>query len=170
MKTRRARPEDAEAIALLIEHYAAEGLLLGRAREEIRAGIDRFLVAREGTRIAGCVALESYGPRLAEIRSIAVDPASRGRGRGEQLLRAAMAEARRRGYERVFAMTHAREFFLRYGFRPVARETIPEKIERDCSHCPRAKGCRLEAVTVAVAGRGEGLPAPETEAVSPFAS
>lgn len=170
MRTRRARPEDAEAIALLIEHYAAEGLLLARSREEIRAGVGRFLVVCEGSKIAGCVALENYGPRLAEIRSIAVDPALRGRGLGAQLLRAAMTEARRRGYARVFAMTRARGFFLRSGFRPTERETIPEKIERDCLHCPHAEGCRLMTVAATVFARGESLPVSIEEEVSLVAS
>jgi N-acetylglutamate synthase-like GNAT family acetyltransferase len=170
MSTRRARPEDVEAIARLIGHYAGEGLLLARSKEEIRAGIDRFLVALDGSKIAGCVALESYGPRLAEIRSIAVDRSAQGRGLGAQLLRAAMAEGRRLGYARVFAMTRARGFFLRYRFQPVEREAIPEKIERDCSRCPRAASCRLMAVTATVVPSGESLPVPVEEVASPVAS
>ncbi len=147
MTIREARSEDVGAIARLIEHYASEGLLLARSHEEIRAGIGRFLVAQDEEKIEGCVALESYGHELAEIRSVAVDPAARGRGVGRQLLLAAAAEAKRRGYRRVFAMTDARGFFQRHGFEPVERGTLPEKLERDCAHCSRAKECRLTAVS-----------------------
>lgn len=157
MSTRRALTQDVEAIARLIGHYAGEGLLLARSREEIRAGIDRFLVALEGRKIAGCVALESYGRELAEIRSVAVEPTARGRGLGEELLRAAMAEARRRGYARVFAMTRAQEFFLRHGFQAVERQELPEKNERDCVRCPHAAHCRLVAVSATIGGRAEDL-------------
>ena len=158
MRTRRARPEDLEAIGRLIEHYAAEGLLLARSREEIRAGLDRFLVLLDDKKITGCVALESYGPDFAEIRSIAIDPAAQGKGHGARLLRAAMREARRRGYARVFAVTHAVEFFLRHGFEPVDRRSLSEKIERDCSRCPQAPGCRLVGVVATVAVRPMILP------------
>lgn len=170
MKTRRARMGDVEAIAVLIEHYAAEGLLLARSREEIRAGLDRFLVVIDGGEVAGCVALEGYGADLAEIRSIAVDPAVHGKGLGARLLRAAMEKARRRGYARVFAMTQTREFFLRHGFRMVDRQTLPEKIERDCGQCPHAAGCRLEAVAAPVVVREANLQALSREAALPLIS
>jgi amino-acid N-acetyltransferase len=160
--------EDVEAIAGLIEHYAAEGLLLARSREEIRAGLDRFLIVIDGGKIAGCVALEGYGTGLAEIRSIAVDPAAHGKGLGARLLRAAMEEAQRRGYARVFAMTQTREFFLHHGFRTAERETLPEKIERDCRQCPHAAGCRLEAVATTVVMRQASLPAPSRKPVLPL--
>lgn len=150
MRTRRARAEDVETIARLIEHYAAEGLLLARSREEIRAGVDRFLVLLDGETIAGCVALERYGPDLAEIRSVAIDPAARGRGHGGRLLRAAMREARRRGYARVFAVTHATDYFLRHGFEPVDRRFLAAKVERDCARCPRAPHCRMVGVVAPV--------------------
>jgi amino-acid N-acetyltransferase len=157
LRTRRARTEDVEAIARLIEHYTAEGLLLARSREEIRAGIDRFLVLVDGEKIAGCVALESYGPDLAEIRSVALDPAVRGRGHGGRLLRAAMREARRRGYTRVFAVTHAADYFLRHGFEPVDRRFLASKVERDCARCPLAPHCRMVGVVAMVAARENGL-------------
>lgn len=170
MRTRRARMGDVEAVATLIGHYAAEGLLLARSREEIRAGLDRFLVVIDAGKVAGCVALEDYGQDLAEIRSIAVDPAAHGKGLGVRLLRAAMEEARRRGYARVFAMTQEREFFLRHGFQMVERQTLPGKIERDCGQCPHAVGCRLGAVAATVAARETSLPPLSQEAALPLIS
>ena len=170
MRTRRARAEDVEAIGLLIEHYAAEGLLLARSRDEIRAGLDRFLVLLDGEKIAGCAALESYGPDLAEIRSVAIDPGARGGGHGGRRLRAAMREARRRGYARVFAVTHAADFFLRHGFEPVDRRSLAEKIERDCARCPRAARCRLVGVVATVAVRPITLPVVAGDAVAVFSS
>lgn len=147
MTIRGARHEDVDTIVLLIEHYADEGLLLVRSREEICADINRFLVALDGENIVGCVSLENYGRDLAEIRSVAVNPSARGQGVGKKLLHASVMEAKRRGYRRVFAMTDARGFFLRHGFEPVERGTLPEKIERDCAHCSRARDCRLTAVS-----------------------
>ena len=67
--------------------YAVQGLLLPRAEEEIRRNISHFLVQEEKKRVVSCVALESYGADLAEIRSLAVQPEMRGRGAGAKLLR-----------------------------------------------------------------------------------
>ena len=100
MRTRRAKISDAAAIHSLIAHYAAQSLLLPRAAEEIHANIGHFIVQEDGHRVVSCLSLESYGPNLAEIRSIAVDPENRGRGLGARLIASALAEARRRGISR----------------------------------------------------------------------
>lgn len=156
MRARRAGPEDAVAIHRLIAHYAAKGLLLPRTEVEIYAHIGRFLVLVEPAaagstdRLLGCVALEPYGPDLAEIRSLAVDPQIRGRGLGARLLRFAVAVARRRKIARVFAVTHAPHFFNRQGFQTLSRRALPEKLERDCRTCPKLPTCELVAVIATV--------------------
>lgn len=158
MRTRKAREEDVAGIARLVDEYARQGWLLPRSAEEIRAGLGRFVVLRHGERILGCFALEKYGAELAEIRSVAVAPDERGHGLGGRLLRAAMQEAKRRGYARVFAVTHAPEFFVRHGFQPISRRALRKKVERDCFGCPRRPSCRLIGVVAQVADRPAVLP------------
>ncbi len=150
MRTRRARLEDAPAIHALIESYAAQGLMLPRPLDEIREHAARFLVLLERGKLLGCVSLEDYGADLAEIRSLAVHPDSRGRGFGARLLEASLNDARRRRIARIFAVTHAPDFFLRQGFHLTRRQAIPEKIARDCNGCPKARRCRLAAVVMEV--------------------
>ena len=150
MRARRARPSDARAVFELIAGYAGQGLLLPRAEDEIRRNISHFLVHEEKKRVISCVALESYGPDLAEIRSLAVNPNLRGRRADTKLLEFALEEARRRGIARVFAVTHAPEFFLRQGFEPTSRHTLTEKVERDCRACPKRRSCQLVAVVATV--------------------
>lgn len=150
MRTRRAKISDAAAIHALVAHYAALGLLLPRAVEEIRANIGHFIVQEDGHRLVSCLSLESYGADLAEIRSIAVAPENRGQGLGARLIACALAEARRRGIARVFAVTHASKFFERQGFAPAARQTLTEKIERDCRTCSQQRTCKLVAVIATV--------------------
>ncbi len=166
MRARRARPADADVLYALIAGYAAEGLLLPRTLEEIRAHADRFLLLVEraakadggtGETILGCVALEPYGAELAEIRSLAVARELRGSGLGTHLVRFALATARRRKFVRVFAVTHAPDFFVRQGFTTSARQDVPEKVERDCVGCPKAKKCKLVAV-IAQVSRDRVLP------------
>ncbi len=158
MKTRRARPGDAPAIHALIEHYAAEGILLPRTEENVREQARGFLVLEEKGLIAGCVSLEKYGTELAEIRSLAVNTELRGRGLGARLVQYALTEARRRRIARVFAVTHAPEFFVRQGFDTAPRRALPEKIARDCSGCPKARRCRLVAVIAMVIPERAALP------------
>ncbi|HXN29660.1 MAG TPA: GNAT family N-acetyltransferase [Candidatus Acidoferrales bacterium] len=150
MRTRRAEISDVPAIYSLIAHYAAQGLLLPRAPEEIRASIGHFIVQADGRRVISCLSLESYGADLAEIRSVAVAVENRGQGCGAHLIASALNEARRRGIARVFAVTHAPQFFERQGFTAAARQSVAEKIERDCRTCSEQRTCKLVAVIATV--------------------
>jgi N-acetylglutamate synthase-like GNAT family acetyltransferase len=150
MRTRRARISDVPAIHSLVAHYAAQGLLLPRAAEEIRANIGHFIVQEQNSRVLSCLSLESYSADLAEIRSIAVDPENRGQGLGARLIVSALAEARRRGIARVFAVTRAPKFFERQGFAAATRHSLAEKIERDCRTCSQQRTCKLVAVITTV--------------------
>jgi N-acetylglutamate synthase-like GNAT family acetyltransferase len=158
LRARRARFSDAEAIHALIADYAAEGVLLPRTLENVREQIPSFLVVEEKRQITGCVCLENYSGGLAEIRSLAVRREIRGKGLGGKLVAFALSEARNKGIARVFAVTHAPEFFIHHGFAASSRRAIPEKIERDCCTCPKAKGCRLTAVIATVIPESIVLP------------
>jgi amino-acid N-acetyltransferase len=150
MRTRHAKISDAPAIHSLVAHYVAQGLLLPRAVEEIRSNIGHFIVQEDGRRVVSCLSLECYGADLAEIRSIAVDPENRSQGLGARLIASALNEARRRGIARVFAVTHAPQFFERQGFAAAARQSLTEKIERDCRTCSQQRTCKLVAVIATV--------------------
>jgi amino-acid N-acetyltransferase len=166
VRARRARLEDVAGIHRLVAHYAAQGLLLPRAEDEIREHIGRFLVLTEKEcsgglpteQLLGCVALEPYGPDLAEIRSLAIAPEIRGHGLGTRLLQVALAVARRRKIACVFAVTHAPEFFTRQGFATSTRWALPEKLARDCRTCPKAPTCELVAVIATVCPKRVTLP------------
>ena len=163
MRARTARIGDAAAVHRVIAHYAGEGLLLPRTEAEIREHIARFLVLVEKRgkeeKVLGCVALEPYGPDLAEVRSLAVAPEARGGGRnvGDRLMKAAMDTARRRKIARLFAVTHRPDFFSRYGFTPGPRQGVPEKVERDCVGCPKERKCTLVATVATVCPERELL-------------
>jgi amino-acid N-acetyltransferase len=172
MRTRLARAEDVAAISRLIAGYAAQGILLPRSPEEVRVHLNRFIVLTElvpaldsppGAKaplehLLGCVALEPYGPDLAEVRSLAVRPEERGRGLGGRLLEAAIRTARRRKTARIFAVTHAPALFERHGFASAARETVPEKIERDCKDCSKRRRCKLVTLVNVVCPDRVALP------------
>jgi amino-acid N-acetyltransferase len=172
MRTRLARPEDVSAISRIISQFVAQGLLLPRTPEEVRAHLDRFIVLTElvpaldappgaapaTERLLGCVALEPYGKDLAEVRSLAVRQGEQGRGLGGRLLEAALRTARRRKIARVFAVTHAPALFERHGFAAAAREAVPEKIERDCKGCSKRRRCKLVTLVAVVCPERVTLP------------
>jgi amino-acid N-acetyltransferase len=180
MRTRLARPEDVAAISRLISQFVAQGLLLPRSPEEVRAHLNNFIVLTEmvpalhipsgsvppSEHVLGCVALEPYGPDLAEIRSLAVRADEQGRGLGGRLLEAALRTARRRKTARVFAVTHAPKLFERHGFSAAARETVPEKIERDCKTCSKRRRCKLVTLVAVVCPERVVLPVLEAAPAS----
>lgn len=129
------------------------------AEEEIRRNIGHFLVLHKDGDLVGCVALESYGADLAEIRSLAVNLEVRGRRVGATLIEYALEEARRRRIARVVPVTYSPEFFLHQGFENVRRQSIAEKIERDCQKCPKHRSCKMVAVIATVIPERAVLPA-----------
>ncbi|HEY6808150.1 MAG TPA: GNAT family N-acetyltransferase, partial [Gemmatimonadales bacterium] len=81
--------------------------------------IETAIVAREGTRIVGCAAVEIHG-KGGLVRSLAVEISSRGLGLGHQLTEAVMNLARARGVRTVYLLTEsAPEFFAKLGFARV---------------------------------------------------
>jgi N-acetylglutamate synthase-like GNAT family acetyltransferase len=155
---RQARLADAPRIAALIALGQTDEFLLPRPEADVRAAWRRFVVATSPPtrrdprgRVLATASLEPYGPHLAEIRSLVVDPRHRGAGIGHRLVRALQRRARRGGATRVFALTMRPRFFERLGFMPVPLENFPEKVFRDCARCPRRAAC----VEVAVEWRAD---------------
>jgi N-acetylglutamate synthase-like GNAT family acetyltransferase len=90
--------------------------LLQRTAEEYKEVIGNTWVAVDNDRIVGCATLEIYSPKIAEIRSVAVDKAFRKRGVGTQLVRVAAAEAKAKKIYEVMVVTSNPEFFRSLGF------------------------------------------------------
>ena len=104
---------------------AGDSLASGPAhvpRAAIEQHVDATVVAREGARIVGCAAVERYGA-AGLLRSVAVDPRTRGSGLGSGSRRPRWRCARARGVRTVYLLTEtAADFFPRFGFHPIARD------------------------------------------------
>jgi N-acetylglutamate synthase-like GNAT family acetyltransferase len=139
---RRARAEDAEAIARLIAIFADEALMLKRTPEMVSLAIDDYVVgvSRDGE-IVACGALKEYSPSVAEVAAIAVSRTVHGCGVGKAIVRAVEALAVKRGIYDVFALTLQPAFFGAIGYQRVDRARYPEKIRRDCLSCARRFAC-----------------------------
>lgn len=126
-----AREYDVPVLAELNNRFAPQGLTLPRSESFVEAHIDDFRVIRdEDGRIVGCVCIDEYSPSLVELVALAVDPAHQGHGLGVQLIGAAVALARKRGYPEIFAVSFSDSLFKRCGFAFQDIEQYPEKRRR----------------------------------------
>lgn len=126
-----ALPSDVRAIHRLVEPYAHERILLAKEWVGYYEAVQEFVVARVDDEVVGCGALHVMWEDLAEIRTLAVAPAHRGRGVGHAVVEALLDRARRLGLSRVFCLTFEVEFFRAHGFReidgtPVSAEVYAE--------------------------------------------
>ena len=139
---RKARPEDARAIADLIAGFADESLMLRRTPENIELSIDDYVAGVDVRgRIVACGALKEYSPSVAEVAAIAVSREAHGCGVGRAIVAAVEALACKRGIYDVFALTLQPAFFAAIGYERVDRARYPEKIRRDCLGCIRRFAC-----------------------------
>lgn len=139
---RKARLGDAEQIASLINHFAAQGLMLPKNILEVYEHIREYVVAEDETgRIVGCGALRLMWHDLGEIRSLAVAEEAQGRGVGRRIVEMLLEEARELGLACVFALTYQVPFFEKLGFRVVPKAIFPQKVWLDCQLCPKRHCC-----------------------------
>ena len=121
---RPARTHDVAVIRRLVDLYAAKRILLDKATVTLFEDVQEFLVAEEAGVVAGCGALHVMWEDLAEVRTLAVDPAARGTGVGHVLLDALLDRARDLGVRRVFCLTFEVEFFTAHGFHPIEGDPV----------------------------------------------
>jgi amino-acid N-acetyltransferase len=138
---RSARLADAEAISAITAEYAREGIMLERSDENIIENIRNFFVAEHNGEVIGCCAVAFYTSRLSEIRSLAVLNRFRMKGIGRILVEKAEAVLREEGVTEVFVLTLNPGFFRRIGYKEIMKEYFPQKIWRDCTHCPKLMAC-----------------------------
>jgi amino-acid N-acetyltransferase len=145
---RPATIHDVPKIQEIINSHAELGKMLFKSFGQLYEDLRDFGVFIEDGQVVGCVALTIIWADLAEVRSLAVDEESRGRGIGKQLVQWSIAEARRLGIARLMALTYEQNFFEKLGFKVVQKETLPLKVWSDCVRCPKRDGCDEIAVVL----------------------
>lgn len=128
----RATGDEADALRELFREYAAwlgaEGWF-GDLEAELAAlpgGYEAILLARDGDRVVGCVALRPLDDGACEMKRLYVRPDARGSGAGRALAAAIVEEARRLGYrtmrlDTLPAMSAAQELYRSLGFHGTER-------------------------------------------------
>ncbi|HOV79529.1 MAG TPA: N-acetyltransferase [Bacillota bacterium] len=146
MKFRKAKITDVEQIHALITHYADKGLMLARPRSMLYENLREFTIVEEENRVIGAGSLHIIWEDLSEIRALAVAPEYSGRGIGRGLVGMFIEEARELAIPCIFALTYQQNFFAKCGFRVVAKETLPQKVWKECVNCPKFPNCEEVAM------------------------
>jgi len=121
---RRARTADVRDIRALTQPLAEARVLVAKDAVAYYESVQEFRVAEVDGRFAGCGALHVMWEDLAEVRTLAVDEAYRGRGVVGALLEALLADARELGVRRVFTLTFEVDFFGRHGFEDMGSDSV----------------------------------------------
>jgi len=134
---RPAQPEDLPAVLTLLQSAALP-------TEGVADHFAHFIVAWDRSGLAGLAGLEPYGPAVL-LRSLVVRPDLRGRGLGAALTLRLLEQARRADAKRVFLLTEtAQNFFPRFGFETVARDSADEAVQASVEFraaCPQSAVC-----------------------------
>lgn len=152
IKIRPAQAEDVPPIVELVNHFAAQNVMLPRTEESVQHTLGDWLVVVEAEPtpdtppIVGCGALVPLTDTLAEVRSLAIHESQHGKGIGSLIVQALIDMARQREYHQVCALTLRENFFIRLGFQVVDRWSISPKVWQACIYCPKFHHCDEVAV------------------------
>ena len=117
---RRARTPDVRAIRDIVAPMATSGRIVAKDAVQYYETVHEFQVVELDGEVVGCGALHVMWEDLAEVRTIAVLPAYKGRGLGSAVLEKLLADARHLGVSRVFCLTFETAFS-----RSTARRSNP---------------------------------------------
>jgi len=144
--------EDVPHIAALVNALSEKGLLLPRSVNDVYEHLRGFVVAKHEGRLIGCAALHVVWGGLGELRSLAVAEDARKAGAGRALVEFCLREAKELGIRQVFVLTYETTFFARFGFHEHSKDKLPQKVWKDCIHCPKFPNCDETAMLLDLAG------------------
>ena len=134
---REARSGDLATVGRLLEQF---DLPVGGVEDHFKAS---YTVAECAGQVIGSVGVETYG-RYGLLRSLVVDPEWRKQGIGQVLTEHRLRWARQRGLSDVFLITVEPTYVDRFGFEPLARDSVPQEIRNS----PEYSEICLESATV----------------------
>ena len=140
-KLHKAAVVDVPVLHRLIMHYAKKHQMLPLSLSRLYECVRDFFVYETPQGVVGCAALHVVWEDLGELRSLAVEPESQGRGIGRMLVEACKEEAVGLRLPRLFCLTYVPGFFKSLGFREVDKASLPHKVWADCINCPQFPDC-----------------------------
>jgi amino-acid N-acetyltransferase len=150
MHIRKAVISDVTIICNLIDLYAKEGKLLPRTRTSICENLQSMYVATDNNEVLGFAGLHILWENLAEIRSLVVSPHHVGKGIGKALVYEIIKETAKLEIDKLLSLTYQVDFFNKCGFGIVDKETMPQKVWKDCINCSKFPNCDETAMVIYV--------------------
>ena len=142
MLYRKAVCHDVEEIYDLVAHYAGTGEMLARSRNTLYETLRDMVVAvDEEGHVHGVGGLHIIWDGLAEVRTMAVDPACTRQGIGAEIVKRLVEEGRALGVEKIFTLTYKPGFFQKQGFGTVTKEDLPHTCWKECLDGPKCPNC-----------------------------
>ncbi len=138
---RQARLSDIDSLQKMVNYWAQKGENLPRSREDLIRSIQTFAVCVKNGDVLGCACLYVYDTGLAEIRSLGVSPDIQRQGQGRAIVEYLIHKAVQFELKKVFVLTRNPHFFSKVGFTETTIQALPEKILKDCEHCPKRERC-----------------------------
>jgi amino-acid N-acetyltransferase len=148
LKIKKAAITDVKDIQKMVNEFARREEMIPRSINELYENLRDFFVAEDDNGITGVCALHVLWDDLAEIRSLAVHKESQGAGIGSRLVKHCLADAKKLGISRVFALTYRPTFFRQLGFTDIDKASLPQKIWGDCIRCPKFPECDEHALII----------------------
>jgi amino-acid N-acetyltransferase len=138
---------DIDGIYSILKPYSDDGVILERSIEEIERNIDKFFIAKIKNNIAGVISFYNYSDELMEIRSLAVKKEYYNHGIGIALLKT-LVKILLKDYNnvKIFALSYLPQFFKKSDFLEVSKDSLPEKIWKDCQNCVHRFDCHETAL------------------------
>lgn len=98
--------------------------------EGVKESIGSFIVAENDGRVVGVGGVERCGD-YGLLRSVAVDPAARGRGIGAAMTERLIADSKASGLHALYLLTNTAEnYFPSFGFDKAPRDAVPTEIQQ----------------------------------------
>ncbi len=145
---KKATLSDIASMQRLVLPEVEEGTILVRSDDEISTSIRSYTLAYDNEKLIGFVALHIHTLTLAEVRSLIVDIAYRGKAVGSTLVNLCVDEAKELGLKKILSLTYEQRFFENLGFIEIPKESIPEhKIWADCIKCKHFPICNEVSLT-----------------------
>lgn len=127
----RATTGHIRGIRDLVRPYVSSRAIVAKPAVSYFEAVQEFLVVvdpADETRVLGCGALHVIWEDVAEVRTVAVHPAMKGRGVGSAILRQLIERARTVGVSRVFCLTFETAFFAAHGFREIEGDPVSPQV------------------------------------------
>jgi amino-acid N-acetyltransferase len=128
VSVRSARTADVASIRRFVDFYAPKRILLDKPTVTLYEDVQEFVVAEVDGDVVGCGALHVLWADLAEVRTVAVDPACQRSGIGHHLLTALIERARTLGIGRVYCLTFEVDFFAAHGFTVIEGTPVEPEV------------------------------------------